>query len=81
MPIYTEEINELAHTLAYEFCVSVIEGNCVLVNCRDDPRDWWDLESLGTAEIRDEVRYLSARGLLLEHPDNARIVSILDEDS
>jgi hypothetical protein len=76
-----EEVNALAATLAYEFCVSVIECNCTHRSFPDDGRDWWELEDMGTAEGLDHVVYLEARGLLQRHPENNTIATILDEDA
>ncbi len=74
-------LDQFAHSLAYEFCASLIQDNATHVLYDDDPRDWYDLADLGTATELDEVRYLEARGMLIRHRDNRKIVTILDEDA
>ena len=71
------ELDELAHSIAYENAVSAIE--CASV---DGGNGWMDvsgLEPFETDGIERDIRYLEMRGLLVRHSGNPGLVQILDE--
>jgi hypothetical protein len=66
-----QELNELAHIIAYDTASGVIESAAYALG------DGW-LE-LGEDEdsYLDELRYLELRGLLVRNPDNPQLLKIL----
>jgi hypothetical protein len=74
-----KELNELAHGMAFERAVSVIETACVEVE-----DSWFDtreeaLEPYEIDGIQEAVGYLDARGLIVRHPEKAGWIQMLDE--
>lgn len=72
------ELNALAHTLAYEFAVSVIDGDSVTMWDGDDER-WSQVDAEGEVDLFDCLRYLDARGLVERHLDHPDWVRVRDE--
>ena len=59
------ELDQLAHSLAYETSASAIECACVNQGESLDREDWWELppDAAISALLADPLRYLDARGL------------------
>jgi hypothetical protein len=90
-----DELDQLAHSIAYVSACSLIEGCSVNVTADangltaeqvvDEPGEWWDLPLeedrilVGADELEDAVLYLEARGLLTRYPTNPNWVSLADE--
>jgi hypothetical protein len=78
----TDELNELAHGLAYESCASLLEGFCAMQE--DRGVRWIDTTPEGVVEggaesIADALQYLEARGLIERHACFSDWVSVRDE--
>lgn len=73
-----EELDKLAHNLAYEFAVSVLDGDGIPVRDNEDEA-WSEVDAEGEVDLFDCLRYLEARGLLARHPDHNNWVQARDE--
>jgi hypothetical protein len=81
-----EELDKLAHGIAYDAACSVIESNCLHVDGCDISQglDWFDTDpdsvDLDAEDhVAESVKYLEARGLIVRHKDNANWVQLQDE--
>ena len=91
MPEMTkEELDALAHGIAYDSCCSIIAGHTLMsfyagleyfdvALVSDGSRAEPSIFALVDAEIAEAVKYLEARGLIDRHPDNPNWVTIHDE--
>ena len=72
-------LNRLAHSLAYESAVSVIESMCLNVSEEAGAAGWWQLPS-DTSLFDDDLRYLEERGLIERYAEvRTRWISVRDE--
>lgn len=71
-----DELDKLAHSLAYETACSALEMASVDAG-EDGP--WQLLQSDGPELYADCFNYLEARGLLVRHPDHLDWFDIHDE--
>jgi hypothetical protein len=78
-----EELDKLAHGIAYDSSTSAIECNCLMVpEEQAGERDWYDVgdpDVLAKSFVEESVRYLEMRGLVVRHASNAKWVQLLDE--
>lgn len=73
-----DELDKLAHSLAFDFAVSVLDGDGVTM--RDDDGEAWEMvEPEGEVDLFDCLRYLEARGLLERHAEHSNWVRVRDE--
>lgn len=72
-----DELNALAHTIAYEAACTALE--CATLNVTDERGDFLILDTEDEALFADDQRYLEARGLLIRHPEKAGWFQIIDE--
>ncbi len=75
-----EEADQLAHTIALEDCVSILESDAYIV--REDEIEWWVLGEPDekTEHVDPAQRYLELRGLLVRHPDHSTWIRVLDPE-
>jgi hypothetical protein len=77
-----EELNKLAHGIAYDACCSVIESNCVMDAKAetDEFYDWYDVASAAGSDaeeaVAEAVKYLDARGLIDREAKRPSVISI-----
>lgn len=73
-----DELDKLAHSLAFDFAVSVLDGDGITM--RDANDEAWDMvDAEGEVDLFDCLRYLEARGLLERHPEHIDWVRVRDE--
>jgi len=72
------QLDELAHSLAYNFAASVIDGEGITMRDGDDEA-WDQVDAEGEVDLFDCLRYLQARGLLERHPHHPDWVRVRDE--
>jgi hypothetical protein len=73
-----DELDKLAHSLAFDFAVSVIDGESTsMVDVQGELWDMVDVE--GEVDLFDCLRYLEARGLLERHAEHSDWVRVRDE--
>jgi hypothetical protein len=91
MPEMTkEELDALAHGIAYDSCCSIID--CNTLSSFYAGLEYFDVAPVSDgssaeppivasvdAKIAEAVKYLEARGLIDHHPDNPNWVTIHDE--
>jgi hypothetical protein len=70
-----DELDKLAHSLAFEVSLSAIE--CEAILHKED--GWMDISDAAMESIRDYVRYFETRGLLERHPERSDWVRVRDE--
>jgi hypothetical protein len=70
------ELDALAATLAYEFAISTLDGECNDVTEEAGGEGEWHDSSLCD---EDMLAYLEARGLLERHASNPAWVQVRDE--
>lgn len=80
---HKEELDQLAHTIALEYCVSILESEAYFVH--EDDIEWWNLGEPDSIPEHVDLaqRYLELRGLLVRHPGHSTWIRILgpkDED-
>jgi hypothetical protein len=77
---HKEELDQLAHTIAHEYCVSILESEAYFVH--EDDIEWWNLgEPDSIPEHVDPAqRYLELRGLLVRHPEHSTWIRVLDPE-
>ena len=73
-----EELDKLAHSMAFEFAESVLDGEGTPMRDDDDER-WWMVDPEGEVDLFDCLRYLEARGLLERHAEHGDWVRVRDE--
>lgn len=73
-----QELDQLAHSMAFEFSECVIRSEGITMRDEDDVA-WEFVETDGEVELFDAVRYLEARGLIDRHPDHNDWVRVRDE--
>lgn len=80
-----EDLDKLAHGIAYDACCTMIESNCVMVlGLEVAAFPFFDVSAKGCDEyaldqVEESVRYLDARGLIVRHEDNAYWIQLQDE--
>lgn len=72
-----EELDKLAHSLAFELAESVISSEGITM--RDDEGEAWEMVDARKVDLFDCLRYLDARGLLERHPEHSDWVRVRDE--
>jgi hypothetical protein len=77
-----EKLNALAHSMAYELCVSHIEGECIMYGSIEEP--WYHLTEGHSDEderrsLQVSIDYLDARGLLIRDCMDDNMVRFRDE--
>lgn len=80
--IPVEDLNAIAHSIAYEAATGDVESLCVYIGESEGCSDWWELDfSLNEdgSRLANSVRYLDARGLLERHPQMPNWVALIDE--
>jgi hypothetical protein len=82
-PMSKEELDKLAHGIAYDASTTAIECNCLMVpEEQAGQRDWFDVgdpDALAKPFVEECVRYLEMRGLIVRHPSNSMWVQLQDE--
>jgi hypothetical protein len=77
---HKEELDQLAHTIALEDCVAILESEASMV--REDDIEWWNLSEPGSIpeHVDPAQRYLELRGLLVRHPEHSTWIRVLDPE-
>jgi hypothetical protein len=81
MPTLTlDDLDRIAHELAYEFCLSALEACLTDVSDEAGSGGWFDLaQPASNYDSERHVDYLEARGLIERDPAHPTWIAIRDE--